>query len=688
MEERPLYRSELEIRVRIFRRDFRATQLKKCTPGEISGDELGYRGGATRRIRVLRSSEENWRNVYAYIGECQQIAALVPISFLPNSWSSSITFCLSKCSLPLAFIFVFVVYVPHPDVVNSGDQDSLPSWISDHLGEGSSYMTDEVNQSPASPMEGSPVLDTNPLAAIHPSVEEKTNIMTLEELNALRETYSFPSRVWVRLPEEGETIISIRPGEVAFYEAAFPAGLHFFIHPTIRLILQFYNIFLAQLVTNAGRSITCSMAMWRVFKYTLSLSEFRNLFILNSNPKPDQGWLYFKARNKKTLLGGYPSNVKGWKSKFFFVSSNEWEFPEGSSREGALRVLKTWGVPDKHCNNPPRLYGDEPKVFEEIFRSVEKTGHFSILVLLESKSFCWVFVSPGSMTSRTAGEGRSGGEAPSSSSDVGESRPSHEHVRQQSPSRDDSIECLGSIRTKLRRILPHIPDLTLLRISFKNLGEKLGKLANVSSGTPAPVKGVVIVEKRVRESLASSPSKKGKVDDGSKGKEVDHEPESKKKVTSSSKAPTTLATTLSRPEEGTLANLSTVLGPTTSILGSPSVAKKLLRGVIPPADKEKVEKLTLDQTATKLFHVIGQQLVEAQVRKQQANDELAKTKSDRDSLDKKVKRLGVLVVELREALDKAKESIVDEFKSSSEFVVAVEDSAFKYFGEGFDFCKV
>ena len=64
-------------------------------------------------------------------------------------------------------------------------------------------MTDEVNQSPASPMEGSPALETNPLAAIHPSVEEKTNIMTLEELNALKETYFFPSRVRVRLPEEG-----------------------------------------------------------------------------------------------------------------------------------------------------------------------------------------------------------------------------------------------------------------------------------------------------------------------------------------------------------------------------------------------------------------------------------------------------------------------------------------------------
>ncbi|GFZ09079.1 hypothetical protein Acr_20g0008870 [Actinidia rufa] len=289
-------------------------------------------------------------------------------------------------------------------------------------------------------MEGSSPLEMNPLAAIHPSVEEKTNIMTLEELDALRETYSFPSRVRVRLPEEGETITSTRPDEVAFYEAAFFAGLRFPIHPTIRLILQFYNICPTQLVPNAWRSIVCSMAMWAGIQ------------------------LYFKSRNKKTLLGEYP-NVKGWKNKFFFVSGDEWELPEGSSQEGAPRVSRIWVVPNKHCNNPPRLYGDEPKVFEEIFKSVEKIGRFSVPMLLESKSFRRVFVSPGSMVSGTASESRPSGEAPSSSGDVGESQNFHEHARRQSPSRDDSIECLGSIRTEMRRIFPHIPDLTLLRWS-------------------------------------------------------------------------------------------------------------------------------------------------------------------------------------------------------------------------------
>ncbi|GFS42832.1 hypothetical protein Acr_00g0081950 [Actinidia rufa] len=584
--------------------------------------------------------------------------------------------------------------------------------------------------------------------------------MTLEELNALRDTYSFPSGVQVRLPDGGEIITSTHPGEVTFYEAAFPAGLRFPIHPTIRLILQFYNICPAQLVPNAWRSIACSIALWQ-------------------------------ARNKKVLLGGYPSNVKGWKSKFFFVSGDEWEIPEGTSRKGAARVPRTWGIPDRHCNNPPRLYGDETKVFEEIFRSVEESGCFSVPVLLESKSFRRVFVSPGSRASRTAGDNLPSGEALSSSSDVGESQNLHERARRESPSRDDSIECLGSFRTELRRLLPHIPDLTLLRwtggkvldpildhylnvpssnpssescsdsslpvelesdamskrVSFKKIGEKLGKAADASSGTPAPAKGVVIGEKRAGESITSSPSKKGKADDGSKGKGVDIGPEGKKKASSSSKASAAPTVVPSRPGEGTSVHLGAVPGPTPSILGSPSVAERLLRRVIPPTDKEKVDKLTLDQTATKLFHVIGQvlgsrllifhvigqalvlgsslavrsreageqaslqegrvasmetevarlqklaadfeqQLAESRAREQQALEELAKVKGDRDSLADHLGKSGALVNELREALNKAKESAMEEFKSSSEFMAAVEDVASKYFGEGFDFCKV
>ena len=82
-------------------------------------------------------------------------------------------------------------------------------------------------------MEDPSIPEVNPLVAIHPSVEKEINIMTPEELILLRESYSFPQSVQIRNPKEKET----RPGEVAFYEAAFHASLQFSIHPSIRLIL-------------------------------------------------------------------------------------------------------------------------------------------------------------------------------------------------------------------------------------------------------------------------------------------------------------------------------------------------------------------------------------------------------------------------------------------------------------------
>ena len=122
-------------------------------------------------------------------------------------------------------------------------EDSLPSWISEHLGERSSYMTDGLNQHPSSSREeprtpeGNPLICEanqsiipeedlhsprgNPLVATPFSVDLGTNIMTTDELDSLKESCSFPSNVQIRMPEEGETIVSTRPGEVALYKAAF-----------------------------------------------------------------------------------------------------------------------------------------------------------------------------------------------------------------------------------------------------------------------------------------------------------------------------------------------------------------------------------------------------------------------------------------------------------------------------------
>ena len=42
------------------------------------------------------------------------------------------------------------------------------------------------------------------------------------------------------------------------------------------------------------------------------------------------------------------------------------------------------------------------------------------------------------------------------------------------------------------------------------------------------------------------------------------------------------------------------------MMESPAAAKKLLKGVIPPAVNQEVDKLDLDRAISKFFHTVGQ----------------------------------------------------------------------------------
>ena len=174
-------------------------------------------------------------------------------------------------------------------------------------------MIDNVNQSPSSPPEGSfhgnspvhrgdPKMDTS-------SLIKEVNIMTQGDLDKLRKKYSFPPGVQIRILEKGETILSTRPGEMAFYEASFLADLRFPMHPIIRRILNHYKLCPTQLSPNVWRCVVCSLVIWRYYKHHISYNEFRCMYSLN--PLPDSGWFYFKARLDKNLLKGLPSNMKG-----------------------------------------------------------------------------------------------------------------------------------------------------------------------------------------------------------------------------------------------------------------------------------------------------------------------------------------------------------------------------------------
>ena len=112
-------------------------------------------------------------------------------------------------------------------------------------------MADEITQLPSSLRKDTPSLEVRPSADDLPPIERETNTMSQGELDCLKELFSFPSIFQIRLPKADETIASTHPSRVAFYKAAFHAGLHFSLHAIIRKTLYFYNTYPAQLVPNA-----------------------------------------------------------------------------------------------------------------------------------------------------------------------------------------------------------------------------------------------------------------------------------------------------------------------------------------------------------------------------------------------------------------------------------------------------
>ncbi|GFS36748.1 hypothetical protein Acr_00g0047860 [Actinidia rufa] len=439
-----------------------------------------------------------------------------------------------------------------------------------------------------------------------------------------------------------------RPGNVAFYEADFPTGLRFPIHPIIRRILNHYKICPAQLSPNARRSVICLFVIWQYYKCHMSCDEFRCLYSFSS--LPDLRWYYFKAKPDKNLLRGSPSNVKGWKKRFYFTFGDEWEFfssiPLG---EGIPRVSSNGG---------------------------ENT----------------------------------------TSGDEGESYPSRGDRQGDSPSQRESVECLGVIREDIgriaRRAFLDIPDLTLLRWlggkvqnPFSNLfpsglspSSDSTSESLLDSGLSPELRSNCIVlnlpfillhswfnirfscsyERQPKDDVHDHTStKKGEVDN-SKGKEAMPPPPSKRAKFNKGASNATVRTlALGGPSTSPADNLG--LG--ALMMSSAPMAQKILKEVILPANKEKVDQFTMDELVTKSFHALGQsQLARMGEQAMKIEAEL-KDKSEATAW------LKAEVAELTSKLDLAKKLAMEDFRSLDDFKDTVTDSATTYFGKGFEFCK-
>ncbi|GFY87598.1 hypothetical protein Acr_05g0012370 [Actinidia rufa] len=557
-------------------------------------------------------------------------------------------------------------------------EQSLPSWISDHLG-AKSYI-DEASQSPSFPpiSTTSPKMDTS-------SLTKEVNVMSQAEMDKLRSTYSFPSGIRLRIPGDGETILSARQGEVAFYEAAFLAGLRFPV-----LVLP--------------------------------------------QPLTRFGVVLLQGEAGEELVPRIPEQREGVEDEVLFCLGDEWEFPSGVvASDTTTRVPRSWGTPGKSCNKLPTLSEVDAKRTEAILGKIEPGGYFEVSKVLGSRTFNKHFAVGCTALSISGGDNTTSG-------DEGEFVTHEDSVEYLGVIRRD-------IGGAIRRAFPGIPDETLLRWlggkvkdPFTNLlsgmsgsssdsgsvsisdselppelrsdamsarGKAKAEKATKTTAKP-PTKGVVIREKRTRE---GDPLIEISEPDASKGKGAVSPPPPKR-----FKSNRGAINARGRAAEAGTSIPGGDMG--SESMSDASVARRLLTGVIPASDKKEVDQLSENELVAKSFHALGQvvvfasslairsqehlhdmdfhmahadsaelELVKAQNRAVKAENRLAELNEEGSEAGTEVDDLKATVAELTNKLAKAKEFAIEDFKASGEFKAAVIDSAATYFSEGFEFCK-
>ena len=117
--------------------------------------------------------------------------------------------------------------------------------------------------------------------------------------------------------------------------AAFTCGLRLPVHPFIMELLGFFGIAPGQL-----------MEIWLAAnKDMIKVSELVHLYRLKESKENGYYELVHWARRAR-IVRGLPSSFKYWKSRFFFVSRDDFETPASEAWGDIPRLLRWWGTPN------------------------------------------------------------------------------------------------------------------------------------------------------------------------------------------------------------------------------------------------------------------------------------------------------------------------------------------------------
>ena len=169
--------------------------------------------------------------------------------------------------------------------------------------------------------------------------------LDIDTLGRFRDRFQFPEWVRVRLPSEEDQACHFFPGEVCFYESAFVCRLRFPVHPFLMELLDRFGIAPRQLMPNSWRILVSCMGIWLattnegLFKvdelvYMYRLKEFKEYRCYELVP-----W-----ERRTRIVKGLPLSFRYWKSRFFFMSGDDFKTPSGGVWGELPRLLRLWGT--------------------------------------------------------------------------------------------------------------------------------------------------------------------------------------------------------------------------------------------------------------------------------------------------------------------------------------------------------
>ena len=195
------------------------------------------------------------------------------------------------------------------------------------------------------PVEGDTTISAPRLVKAFYALEEVCG-MDADTVARFKDRFQFPERVRVRRPSSEDRACHFFPGEVCFYEAAFTCGLRLLVHPFVMELLGYFGIAPGQLMPNSWRIVINCMEIWLAANGDMiKVSELVYLYHLKESKEYGYYELVPWARSTR-IVKGLPSSFRYWKSRFFFVSRDDFEIPSSEAWDDIPRLLRRWGTPN------------------------------------------------------------------------------------------------------------------------------------------------------------------------------------------------------------------------------------------------------------------------------------------------------------------------------------------------------